>query len=55
MVVIRDARPAAIAFGDERGRIVTFPPATSHSPTKIRVIAAIKIAMARWSRTRNNR
>ena len=47
MVVIPDVRPAAIAFGDERGRIVTLPPPTNHRPTKIKVIVAIMIAMAK--------
>ena len=46
MVVIPEVRPAVIAFGVERGRVVTSAPATSHRPTKIRVIAAIVIAMA---------
>ena len=55
MVATSDARPAAIALGHERGRIVTSAPPTSHRPTKIRIIVAIMIAMARWSRTRNNR
>ena len=50
-----DARPAANAFGDERGRIVTLAPPANHRPTKIRVIVAIRIAMARWSRERNSR
>jgi hypothetical protein len=47
MVVIPDARPAVIAFGVERGRIIASAPATSHRPTKIRVVAAITIEMAR--------
>jgi hypothetical protein len=55
MVVIPEARPAVIAFGVERGRVVTSAPPTSHRPTKVRVIAAITIAIARGSRKRNSR
>jgi hypothetical protein len=47
MVVIPEARPAVTAFGVERGRVVTCAPATSRRPTKIRVIVAITIEMAR--------
>src|SRR5215475_15134156 len=36
MVVIPEARPAVMAFGAERGRVITSTPATSHRPTKNR-------------------
>jgi len=41
MVLIPEARPAEIAFGDGRGRIFTSEPPASHRPTKIKVIVAI--------------